>query len=136
MYSETDFTLDTEVSFITHGLLGGVQTFEGVVAGVVNPRSLPATANAAVNHSNIYPTLPAATKEKVLDNHLSYNYVALETNPGTIIYIGIPWISDSSLVLLTNRMLSVPILNFKEENYDRLRKVLRGAGYEVGDISG
>jgi len=135
MLSQTSLILDDEIQFTTHGLIGGVQSFTGKVLGVVNPRALPADSNAQVNHTNIWPSIPAEDQALISNDFTSYNYLALATDSTTIVYIGIPWINANSLASVSNRLVTIQLNNFKEADYVRIKSLLTLNGYEVLSVS-
>lgn len=130
MYNIGDFTLGAEVSFSIHGTIGGANTFSGEVVSAIGGAHIPPNANGFTNHSNIYPALPDEVRAVTDDSYNSYNYVALSTGAADLVYIGIPWIADSTLQTVNETTKSVTVKDPFNDSL-RLSQVLKTNGYEV-----
>lgn len=128
-------TFGSKIAFSTYGTIGNVSAFSGIFVGAIHGSVVPSSAQAFVNHSNIYPQLPAIVKAATEDNYQHYTYLQVLTVEGNTIYIGIPWIVDTTLVITVNRTVTVTINNFTDETSAGLRAWIAKGGWEPGTIT-
>lgn len=124
-----------KVKFTIAGAINGRTDYEGTIAGTTDGKFVPVASNPSINHTNIYPNLTPAKKLEYADLYTSYVYIQLHMADGTLVYIGEPWIVDSTIVELTSTDLVVKLSNFNTERKSELIKLLTQHDYTVKSVS-
>ena len=130
-----DFVVGNKYTVTTFGLVGDALTFTGTVAGVVSHHIVPATANANINHLNIWPNIPDSIKASIENDYRTYQYLILILGDGTPIYLGLAWIEPTTLNAVINRSCTIVLTEFQDANKARVSDVLRLAGYTVASAT-
>lgn len=118
-----------------YGFIGSSNRFTGVVGGTFHGKWVPAEASAFFHHSNIYPELPETVRSGISDDSTSYQYISLIAEDNTIVYIGMPWIIESTLTSVEQRSAAIKLVNVEDTDSIRLRQILESAGYEIESIA-
>lgn len=100
-------------------------TITGFISGIalVNPQA------AAVNHANIYSSLPNVPGNVTPDNYTRYNYIVVKSIDGSKREVGIPWINPSTLSRLVRQTATVTITDFDISQLQILQDMLTVNGY-------
>jgi len=94
------------ISFNTYGIVLN-NVVDGTLLGFTSGKSLRDPAQAAVNHANIYSSLPNTPSNPTINDYTSYNYLVIELVDNSIIEIGIPWINPVSLTRLVRQTATI-----------------------------
>ena len=134
MYKTSDLPIGADLSITIYGAIGGINTFSGVVVGHKAGKYLNVSANAHINHSNIYPTIPEEERIAVADDFQSYNYVEIFIEGSDSIFVGHPWIRPGTLVV-NDKVIRTVSLEDPFDDATQLSKVLTSAGYIVNSVA-
>lgn len=124
-------TTGMTISCTIYGNIGGRNQYSGKVASIISGEFVPQTSNADVNHANIYPTLPTERKERFTNNYATYKYVQLALDDGSMAYLGLPWIIDTTITEVGESRLDLQIGNFNEADFDRILLWIEKGGWTV-----
>jgi hypothetical protein len=106
-----------------------------IVQGVMDAATASATGLVDIYaaHANMYPYLPANT---VPDDATAYNYLKLKLSDVTTpIILGIPFIIDSTVLVVNAQAATVVIPNVTSADLPNISNLLAAAGYSVSSIS-
>lgn len=125
----------SQIRFSIYGNIGGKKEFTGTVASSAAGEFLPPGTSADINHVNIYPTLPSAVKAVTENAYTAYNYIALSLADKSIVYIGKPWIVETTLMRVVPRVATVTVQGITDPDGTKLRRVLESNGYSVSSVT-
>lgn len=124
---------------IDSSLIGKVIRFETTAPAILGARYTDAKVMAILDagtatlfsdilalHSAVYPYLPVG----VQDDYSSYNYVKLEMPDKSIMILGIPWISESSVQVIVSTDIIVKLKGRGHQDVDLVRQALLANGFE------
>lgn len=134
MLTNADFAYGAKITVTTYGIIGDTNTFTGVVSGVVSHALVPTTANAEINHANLWPVLPASTQSQITNDYRTYPYLCLLQEDGTPVYLGLPWM-ELNVVSVTTRIATVVISPFTDADKSAISELLRLNNYTVSSVS-
>ncbi len=126
------FQLKQVYSFSVHpvALLGN--NFRNVkVLALLDAESASQLINIQEAHANMYPYLPAGTP----NNPNSYNYLKIRTVSGEITVLGLAWINDETVTVVTNSTITVKIGGVTPEDAVRVREALVQNGFRTLEIT-
>lgn len=135
LLTNTDLPNGKRFQFNTYGAVGGIQQFTGDIVGFVDGSAIPTEANGAVNHANIWTTLPQPVQDLIQNDYTSYNYFIVKADDNTNHYIGAPWIEPATLQEDSIRFVDIRLKNFNEPDFNRLRQILLLSGYRVDSVT-
>jgi hypothetical protein len=117
------------VSFYCYGvgIVNGV--VDGRVVSISSGLGLQNPVEAAVNHANIYSSLPTVPYNPIPDDYTKYNYFLIKLSNNELIEIGIPWINPTSLTRLLRGKIIVSINDFDVSQLPSLKELLTTNGY-------
>lgn len=128
--------VDDNVSFTVYSAVNGATSFKGVVEGMLSGKIHPFKDEAAAIHSTIYPLLPEALRVIYEDDYRTYNYYAIARDDGSVVYIGEPWINESTITYISEKQRKIIVTGFTGTDAD-LRLILeqnRVTVKSVGDV--
>ena len=103
----------------------GTKYQNAIVRGIVDHSGVT-EFNPAVMHSNVFPTIPAG---KIVDDFRKYNYLRLELPNGNTVFVGMPWIIENTVQILSNQDLVITINNYgSHENQEFVKRMLLNNG--------
>lgn len=106
--------------------------FKNITAlGVVDYEIASKYADLYPLHAQVYSSLPNGTP----NDPKAYDYLLLKTTAGNIMAIGIPWIKESTIVLIESRVIQVIIDGVSASDVQSIRNALVQNGYNQIDIS-
>lgn len=125
-------TKNTRVNFqiYPNGLLN-VSFTNVLIASEMSYEDAKDFSDVDARHEVIYTSLPANSASA---NPRELNYLSIRNAQGEREIIAREWIVPSSIEVVGNSNASVPLLNVKPADRDRIRTVLIGAGFTVGEI--
>lgn len=129
------FTTGKRYRVSLYGLIGDTSLIEGELASTTLGSYVSPESNAAVNHANIYPTIPEEVRKSYKDDYTSYSYLHLVTDAGTHYYVGMPWINASMTVELSNTLKVVEISDPLGRDDSELISLLESRDYNVSSIT-
>lgn len=127
--------MNAKIRFSTYGNVGQRSTFTGTYVGEMFGSVVPNSQVSFVNHNNIYPTLPDSIRAATPNDYTKYPFAIIIIEDGSTLYIGKPWIIETTLELVVNRTAVVEIVNFQDADLITLRKQLEALNRTVGNIS-
>lgn len=80
---------------------------------------------------DVYPLLPAGTSKQYTD----YKYMKVQHTNGSISYIALEWINQSTLTIDEDVIINVQVRSTNINTIEMLRKVLIGNNFEVISIN-
>ena len=131
----SEIAIGAKLTFDTYGAVNGVTSFTGEKIGNTSGKYLPVPQFAVAAHSSIYPLLPAASKAVTEDSYKSYNYIHFLKDDGADVYIGVPWIQESSVKETIETTGTIVLSNCKNTKGTLLRTILEQNDFEVASIT-
>lgn len=129
------------VTWSHYSVVQPVNVNEALIVGFSNGYGLRDTAQAAVNHANVYSSIPVGNVVIPNDYRL-YDYIVLqkldyidETDPQNPIpvyitfEIGRPWIIPSSITRHNRETLVLQIEDFDTNKLDAIIRILKNNGF-------
>ena len=99
----------------------GTKFQNAIVRGLVDHSGVT-EFNPAVMHANVYPSIPAG---KIVDDFRKYNYLRLELPSGSTVFVGLPWIIESTVQVISNQDLVITIPKYGDyEKREYIRRML------------
>lgn len=98
---------DMHVQFNVYGSMGGRTTVSGTVEGIVKGHRVPALNEMRAYHASIYQLLPEEIKAVTPNDWLKYEYVMIALANNELIYVGVPWIIESTLEQVTMQGINI-----------------------------
>lgn len=106
--------------------------FKNITAlGVVDYEIASKYADIYPLHAQVYPSLPNGTP----NDPKAYNYLLLKTTAGNTLAIGIPWIKESTIVLVESRTIQVLVGGVSASDIQSIRNALVQNGYNQLEIT-
>lgn len=134
MVEVTDFQMQKEMEFNTHGNVGGVNLFRGTIVGFNLGSALPATTNVGLLHRNIYPFLPQPVKDLyAIDAYQDMMFVRIDSN-GTITDIALPWIVKASIQVIQKTYAIVHVENLTQADVAGFKEHNRLSGFPISHV--
>lgn len=130
-----NLTTGLDVSFTIYTGIAGQTDFSGTIVGITQGGYVPQTADAQSNHANIYPNLPSDVQDEYSNDYASYNYLQLAAEDGTITYIGVPWVNNSTIAILGTKTLTATIYPFPDSTAANIIRILQQRGYTVASTT-
>jgi len=125
-------TLGTTVTFDTYPAAIIGTTFEDVkILGFFDKGTANAYIDADSMHANVFPTLPNGTPNDPDD----YTFVKVQHPNGNFSVIGIPWIIESSIVIINKGKLTLVLDNITIEDRERIVSAIAANGYKISKIN-
>ncbi len=109
--SINELVIKDVISFSCYGINIINNVVDGTLIGFTDGSNLRDPSSAAINHSNIYaslPTIPTHTP----NNYTKYSYLVIRLANATIVEIGIPWINTTTLSRLIRQSVTLVINDF------------------------
>lgn len=105
----------------------GTKFTNAIVRGIVDSTGVT-DFNPAVQHANVYATVP---HDKIVDDFRKYNYLRVELQNGKVTFVGIPWIIEDSLKIVSNQDLVITIPHYGSmDSQEFVRRILLNNGIE------
>lgn len=82
-------------------------------------------------HVQVYPFLPSGIK----NDSNSYDYVKIKTNTGNTIIIGMAWIKEDTIEVVTSSKITIVVSDVSASDVTKIRNILVQSGYTVNEIS-
>jgi len=123
------------VTFNCYGLNDVPNVVNGILQGISSGNNLKYPSLAAVNHANIYSSLPSQNVMPVPNDYTKYNYLVIRMPDNSILEFGIPWIQPNSVSRLLMQTATVVIKNFDSSLVNSLSNLLMSNGYSDITIS-
>lgn len=99
----------------------GTKFQNAIVRGLVDHSGVT-EFNPAVMHANVYPSIPTG---KIVDDFRKYNYLRLELPNGSTVFVGLPWIIESTVQVISNQDLVITIPKYGDhEKREYIRRML------------
>ncbi len=83
--------------------------------------------NTAEMHAQVYPFIPAEVG--CPDDPAAYEYALIKTQTGAKAFIGLPWIKESSLQLITSQQLRMVVDSVNAEDVQKIRNAMAQMGF-------
>jgi len=113
------------ITFLTYGVNTVPNVVNGVVKALEEGDALRNPTLAAINHANIYSSLPPGTT----NNYQSYNYLLIKLSDGTSTEIGLPWVVVSSLSRTVRETMVISIPDRDASEISTIISLLSSRGY-------
>lgn len=97
----SDIRNNMHVQFNIYGSMGGRTSVSGTVEGIVKGHRAPKLNEMRAYHASIYQLLPEEIKEVTPNDWRKYDYAMIALSNGDLIYVGLPWIIESTLEEVT-----------------------------------
>lgn len=97
------------------------------ILDILSPVTAAVFADIQALHLNVMSTLPDGYRDPQAYN--AYSYVRVQYANGEYGILGIPWIDESTVVIVENLTGVVTIPNIGSTDVARIRQALVGAGY-------
>ena len=122
-------------------VLGDILSFNlyggGAVNNVANGKLVAITGGdvlrdptlAAVNHANVYPSIPENLVSPVPNDFSLYNYLTIKLANDDIVEIGVPWVITDSLLRQTRHVVKVTLTDFDTTRLPILKEALTTYGF-------
>jgi len=132
MLTQTQLPLNATVSFDLYPsqILGSGYTRAKVLAWMDADTAKYFGIDPIALHANVYPLLPAGTPNR-FDG---YPYVKLRLENGTVTAVGVPWIRDETLVVLTQTRARLTLENITPEQLAIALQALSANGISAVDV--
>jgi hypothetical protein len=127
-------TLNDNVQMSLYSAMSGRVEIEGKILARLNSDGVPASANAATHHANIYRHLPDNVKAIYPDDWTAYNYLMIKANDSAILYVGEAWIIESALYVNTVSKATITLTDFRDPDTTAIRALLLSNGYKIDKI--
>jgi hypothetical protein len=133
----TSYTIGSTYSFEVYpsAILGNDFT-SVIVMGIMDAATAAQTGLVDIYaaHANMYSYLP--TPKPVADDATSYNYLKLKLSDSTTpIVLGIPFINDSTVELVTAQQITVVVTGVENTDVTTISNLLAAAGYTVSSAT-
>lgn len=120
------------VTFDTYApnILGAVQK-RVTILGITDYTSV-STFQPDVKHTEIYGYLPIGSPKRYID----YSYLKVRDENGNIMYFGLPWIKQDTIVRHEGKDLVIRIRDFPLANIGQIRRMLIShniTNFEIND---
>lgn len=126
-----DFALQSTYSFNVYPVAEIGNDFQNVVVlAILDEETARSYIDTRAMHIKVYPRLPASTP----DDPTAYSYVKLRTVSGATRVIGMPWIIQESIELVTRSTVVLEIENVSASDQVRIRNALAMNGYTAVNI--
>lgn len=122
------------ISFNTYGTGTVNNVSNGTLLAFESGAALRNPTVAAVNHANIYSSLPIVVPPTSND-YTKYNYLLIQLSDNSIIEIGEPWIDPISLTRLVRQTATIILTDFDASNLASLSELLQVNGYTSTSIT-
>ena len=129
-----DLNISDILTFLTYGNNTVPNVTNGELLAIESGHFLRDPNKAAVNHSNIYSTLPPSNP-RVADDYTSYSYLLIKLKDNSIVEVGIPWIQPVSLTRLVRKTATIIINDYDETLNASCVNALAALGFVNIDIS-
>lgn len=83
--------------------------------------------NTAEMHAQVYPFIPAEVG--CPDDPSAYDYALIKTQTGEKAILGIPWIKESSIQLITSQQLRMVVDSVSTEDIQKIRNAMASMGF-------
>lgn len=130
-----EIVIGIDITATLYDTVNGSTNISGKVISIVLGDNLSPASNASENHVNIYPSLPAIVKETTEDDYTSYTYIAIKDSNDVVTYIGLPWITLSSVTRIDTATLTITLDDFPENGVDTVKAILTQNGYSNASYS-
>jgi hypothetical protein len=97
---------------------------------ILDPESAFQYIDPPSMHVNVKPTLPSGSP----DRYDRYNYAKIKLPNGKVTCVGLPWIIESTITILSNVSFKVEITDVTAEDYETLRNALTANGFNMFNI--
>jgi hypothetical protein len=122
----TNFQINQVYSFNVFPVQVLGNNFKNVtIQGVMDAESAGQFIDIQGVHREIYPFLPAGTPS----DPFQYTYLKIKNSSGAVQYLAVPWIDDSSVVLVTARTCVATIANVSATDLDNIKAALLRNGF-------
>lgn len=79
-------------------------------------------------HTAVYPYLPTGSTP---DNYQSYGYAVVQTQNGSRVAVGLPWINMSTLVVIAVKSYRITVTDVRPDDATEMAKILVARGFNV-----
>ena len=108
-------------------LLSGIKYVNYKLLSILDVGTVTALGyDAAAGHAQNYPYMPSDS----LDDYTSYMYAKFVDAEKNILYVGIPWVKDSTITVLTDVNYNCLITNPTAVELDTFRSILIASGFD------
>ena len=107
----SDLKIQDIITFITYGTNTVPNVVNGKVLAFESGQYLRNPNQAAINHANIFASLPVSAPI-VPNDYTKYDYILIELVDSAIVEIGIPWINPSSVTRLVRSTATIIISDY------------------------
>lgn len=123
----TSDLLGKTLSFETNApaILGAA--FTGKFLSILDPGTAKSFVDITALHRNVYAQL--VDKTGIPDDPEGYNYGKFTDSTGKTVILGLPWIKDSSVTVVTNTYLAIKIPSAGSEDLEKVKTALTAQGY-------
>jgi hypothetical protein len=97
------------------------------VLAILDYESALGLADIPAMHENVYPYLPAGSPR----DPSTYDYLKIRTSAGRTVVLGMPWINESSITLVSSQKMLVTIDGVGSADIARVRTALNQNGYSA-----
>ncbi len=129
-----DIQIGDNIDCSLYGPVNNSTGLVGKVIGITNADGLPATSVAPTDHVNIYPLLPASVQSVIENDYRSYNYIAVKLLDSNVVYVGLPWIIESTLIREDIGLATIKVVNFRDTDIEPIKALLKANGYTVDSV--
>lgn len=130
----TPFKVNSVYSFDlwAPGILGSSYKNVTILSAEMSERSaIRAQCPTRELHAQVFNQLPPGTP----NDPAAYSYIEFLTAMGEVVVIGIPWIKEDSIQLVTSRNYNVKVGNISASDLPRLRNALLASKFMDFEIS-
>lgn len=124
----TSDLLGKTLSFETNApaILGAAYTAVKFVS-ILDPDTAKLFSDITAQHRSVYPQL--VDKTGIPDDPLGYSYGKFLDANGATVILGLPWIKDSSVKVVTNTYLLIRINGAGTQDLEPIKQALTANGY-------
>lgn len=134
LFNPDNYTVGQKLEVTLCANISNQATFTGTLIGTITSPAVPPTANAAINHANIWPSIPAEIQAQLSDDYRSYKYIILQQADGTIRYIGTAWIITEATIIVGTFSAVITVVDMESDRRAFIRALLEENGFTVASI--
>lgn len=124
----SDILVNDVISFQCFGSVIPNQSNVTIVGTSYSGTVLRSALTAAINHANIYSSLPI-TPTQTSNDYTKYDYILVQTSTGSLLEIGIPWINQVTLTRLQRSTIIASIQDVDPSQVSALNTLLTQNGF-------
>lgn len=131
LFNTSNYSFGQKLQVLLVANMGGKRDFTGKYVGMVTAMAVPSVNSVNVIHQNMWPAIPDEIKTTISDNYRSYQYIVLEQDDGTLLYIGTPWIIAEAVVVVGTYTAVLTISPLPTDSVTELKAIMEANGYTV-----